>query len=169
MPRTRCQPYVIRGATAADAAGVCAIYNHYVARTVATFEESPVTVPEMARRIDATLAKWPWLVAETDGTVTGFAYATQWKSRSAYRYTVESTVYLAHACIGSGLGFVLYKSLIEALQSRGAHAAVACIALPNPASVALHEKSGFRKVAHFPESGFKFNRWIDVGYWQRVF
>ena len=121
----------------------------------------------MSRLIDATTAAWPWLVAEARGQVLGYAYANQWKPRSGYRHTVESTIYLDPSHLGRGGGSALYASLLEMLRERGVHCAIAGIALPNAASIALHEKFGFRKVAHFRENGIKFGRWIDVGYWQR--
>lgn len=157
---------MIRMATRSDAKAICAIYNHYVTDTIVTFEESPVDVDEMSRRIDATTAAWPWLVAEARGQVLGYAYANQWKPRSGYRHTVESTIYLDPSHLGRGGGSALYASLLEMLRERGVHCAIAGIALPNAASIALHEKFGFRKVAHFRENGIKFGRWIDVGYWQ---
>ncbi len=160
---------MIRTAAKADAAAICAIYNHYIASSDATFDEAPVAVDDMARRIATVTAAWPWLVAEVGGAIIGYAYASQWKPRSGYRHTVESTVYLDPVCFARGTGSTLYEALFEALQTRGVHCVIAGIALPNPASVALHEKFGFRKVAHFDECGIKFGRWIDVGYWQRRF
>lgn len=157
---------MIRTATCADAPTICAIYNHYVTDTIVTFEESPVSVDEMSRRIQATTAAWPWLVVEARGKVLGYAYANQWKSRSGYRHTVESTVYVDPSQVGRGAGSALYASLMEMLRARGVHCTIAGIALPNSASIALYEKFGFRKVAHFRENGIKFGRWIDVGYWQ---
>ena len=157
---------MIRTATCADAPTICAIYNHYVTDTIVTLEESPVTADEMSRRIETVLSAGTWLVVEQAGTVMGYAYATQWKPRSAYRHAVESTIYLDPAHVGHGTGSALYASLIDTLQRRGVHCTIAGIALPNAASVALHEKFGFRKVAHFHENGIKFGRWIDVGYWQ---
>ena len=112
---------------------------------------------------------WPWLVAEEGGAVVGYAYAHPWRPRSGYRYAVESTVYLDPAHIGRGLGTALYQVLIDMLQQRHVHCALAGISISNTASIALHEKLGFRKVAHFRENGFKFGRWIDVGYWQGMF
>ncbi|WHZ20134.1 MAG: Acetyltransferase, GNAT family [Rhodanobacteraceae bacterium] len=159
---------MIRIATSADAPAICAIYNHYITTSDATFEESPLSVEEMSRRIDATTAAWPWLVAQEHDAVIGYAYASQWKPRSGYRHTVESTVYLDPARVGRGAGSALYASLFDMLRGRDAHCAIAGIALPNAASVALHEKFGFTKVAHFRENGIKFGRWIDVGYWQRL-
>ncbi|MCF7688871.1 MAG: GNAT family N-acetyltransferase, partial [Cephaloticoccus sp.] len=122
----------------------------------------------MAARMAGITSKLPWLVCEVDGIMTGFAYASPWKGRCAYRFTVESTVYLAPDAFGRGLGTKLYSALIEAVQSLGQHSVIGGIALPNAASVALHEKLGFHKVAHFEQVGWKFNRWIDVGYWERL-
>jgi len=160
----------IRGATAADASGVAAIYNHYIEQTVVTFEETPVGAAEIAGRIESVRSlSLPWLVAEEAGRIVGYAYATKWKDRSAYRFSAESTVYLAHTDTGRGLGSSLYAQLFPMLAARGVHAVMGGITLPNEASVALHEKFGMRKVAHFEAVGFKFDQWLDVGYWQRTF
>ena len=158
----------IRPCLASDAARICAIYNHYVRETVITFEEQPVSEREMAERIRDVTARWTWLVAEDDGLVTGYAYASAWKSRSAYRFSVESTVYVAAEHCGRGIGMQLYRALIAALRSRHVHYITGGIALPNPASVALHERLGFRKIGHFSEVGFKLGRWVDVGYWELI-
>jgi L-amino acid N-acyltransferase YncA len=159
---------MIRACTAADAAAICAIYNHYVLETVITFEETPVATTEMAQRIADVTARFPWLVAEEGGTVVGYAYATPWKVRSAYRFSVESTVYIAPGQMGRGVGTALYRELIDALRTLGVHCAVGGIALPNAASIALHEKLGFRKIGQFVEIGRKFDRWVDVGYWELI-
>lgn len=155
-------------ATVADAEAICAIYNHYVTGTIVTFEEQPVAASEMQSRMRAVLGKLPWLVLESDGTVAGYAYASPWKARTGYRFAVESSIYLAPAQVGRGFGSALYGSLLEHLQTRNIHCVIGGAALPNPASAALHEKLGFVKVAHFRENGFKFGRWIDVAYWQRM-
>jgi phosphinothricin acetyltransferase len=159
---------VIRPATTDDAGAIARIYDHYIRETVVTFEEEAVPASEMARRIETVLsASLPYLVAvETEGVV-GYAYAGRWHARSAYRFSVETTIYLDAAAVGRGLGTALYGALFEDLAQRGLHVAIGGIALPNAASVALHEKLGFRKAAHYDEVGFKFGRWIDVGYWQR--
>ena len=158
---------LIRPAAAGDSAAIAGIYNHYVATTVITFEEEPVSAPDMARRIeDATSASLPWLVAEREGEVAGYAYATPWRARSAYRFSVEVTVYVDPDRSRLGIGRRLYEALLPELHPRGVHAAFGVIALPNDASVALHERFGFAKVAHLREVGYKFDRWIDVGYWQ---
>ena len=160
---------MIRPATTRDAEAVARIYNHYIANTTITFEEQAITSPQMAERIGkVALASLPWLVAEHDGRVDGYAYATQWKERSAYRFSVEITVYLAPEAVGRGIGSALYEALFAELDKRGVHAAIGGIALPNPASVALHEKLGMKQVAHFEQVGFKFGQWLDVGYWQKT-
>lgn len=159
----------IRAATPADAAGIAEIYNHYVASTIVTFEEEPVSTADYAKRIEAVQsASLPWLVAEEASRIVGYAYAAKWHARSAYRFSVEVTAYLAPTDTGRGLGTALYGELFPMLETRGFHSMLGGISLPNEASVALHEKFGLRKAAHYREVGFKFGRWIDVGYWQRV-
>lgn len=160
---------MIRMATGADVEPVCAIYNHYVTDTIVTFEEQPVARCDMQSRMAAVLDKLPWLVLERDGEVAGYAYAAPWKSRTGYRFAVESSIYLAPAHVGRGFGSALYASLLDHLRTRDIHCVIGGAALPNAASVAVHEKLGFTQVAHFRESGFKFGRWIDVGYWQILF
>ena len=161
------QNTLIRPATDADAESIAGIYNHYVENTVISFEESVVSADEMAGRIaDVAAASLPWLVAERNGKVVGYAYATKWKTRDAYRFSAECTVYLAPGVVGAGLGSELYAALFAELRSRQLHVAIACIALPNAASIALHEKMGMTQVAHFKEVGYKFGRWVDIGYWQ---
>jgi phosphinothricin acetyltransferase len=160
---------LVRPASPADATAIAEIYNHYVSETIVTFEEEPVSPSEMTRRIDEVVsASLPWLVAERDGTVVGYAYASGWKRRYGYRFAVEITVYLDPAQTRLGFGAALYDCLFPLLRERGAHVVIGGIALPNDASVALHERFGMEKVAHFREVGIKFGRWIDVGYWQRI-
>jgi L-amino acid N-acyltransferase YncA len=158
----------LRTCTVADAVLICDIYNHYVRETVVTFEEVPVQVEDMVRRIDDVTIRFPWLVYELGGAVLGYAYASPWKERSAYRHSVESTVYLAPQVTGQGIGTLLYSALLNALRATDVHCVVGGIALPNAASVALHEKLGFNKVAHFREVGLKLGRWVDVGYWEII-
>ena len=160
---------IVRPALEGDAAAIVAIYNHYIRDTVITFEEVELSVTEMAARMrEVSAAGFPFLVVEDAGHVLGYAYASKWKLRSAYRYSVETTVYVKHGQGGQGHGRSLYGALLPQLKERGIHAAVGGIALPNAGSVALHEKMGFAKVAHFREIGFKLGQWIDVGYWQCV-
>lgn len=151
------------------ATDIAHIYNYYIRETTVTFEEEPVTPAEMERRVEGVRSSFlPWLVALQDDGVIGYAYATPWRPRTAYRYSAEVTIYLAPQRIGIGLGTMLYTQLFTRLEARGIHAVIAGIALPNGGSIALHEKFGMEKVAHFKEVGFKFDRWIDVGYWQRT-
>jgi phosphinothricin acetyltransferase len=160
---------LIRAATEADAAPVAGVYNHYVRETTITFEEEAVPAPEIARRIrEVGSASLPWLIAERDATVLGYAYATRWHARSAYRFSAEITVYVDANHQRIGVGSRLYDQLFPRLQARGIRALMACIALPNEPSVALHERFGLVKVGHFKEVGFKFGQWVDVGYWQRT-
>lgn len=160
---------VVRSAVQEDADATARIYNHYIANTVITFEEKPVSASEMAGRIrEVEAASLPWLVAVQGEKLLGFAYAGKWNGRCAYRFSVETTVYLDPVQTARGLGSRLYGELLPALDRLNIHAAIGGIALPNDASVALHEKFGFLKVAHFREVGFKFGHWIDVGYWERV-
>ena len=157
----------IRAATPDDADAICAIYNHYVSNTAISFEEEPVSSGEMARRLaDITAANLPWLVLCEDDLVAGYAYATKWRVRQAYRFSVETSIYLGQHHTGKGSGRMLYEALLAELRRRELHLAIAGIAQPNEASVRLHEALGFRKVAHFSEVGRKFGNWIDVGYWQ---
>ncbi|MCA1247450.1 arsinothricin resistance N-acetyltransferase ArsN1 family B [Massilia sp. MS-15] len=161
------QNFRLRLASAADAASICAIYNLYVATTTITFEEEAVGEQDMAQRIaEVGAASLPWLVLEIDGAVRGYAYATKWRARSAYRHSVESTVYLDQQAAGHGFGRVLYGALLDELRKRELHLVIGGIALPNEASIGLHEALGFSKVAHFSEVGRKFGQWLDVGYWE---
>ena len=157
---------MIRSATADDANAICHIYNHCAQNTIVTFEEQPIPVKEMQRRILDVTKSLPWLVSEDDGRVVGYAYASEWKSRCAYRFSAESTVYLAPDATGRGAGSQLYKELIAELCLRYLHSLIGGIALPDPASVVLHEIFGFKKVAHLEEVGWKFSQWVDVGYWE---
>ena len=158
---------MIRPATPQDAAAIAQIYNYYVRDTIVTFEEDEVPVEDMAARIAETQAGGlPWIVFDEDGAVVGYASASRWKARSAYRFAVESSVYLAPQAVGRGIGSQLYEVLFTQLKVRGMHAVIGGISLPNPASVALHEKFGMAPIGCFREVGFKFGQWVDVGYWQ---
>lgn len=160
---------VIRDAAAADAEAVCAIYNAHVRGTIVTFEEDDVPPAEMTRRIEAvTAAGLPWLVANEAGSLAGYAYAAKWHPRAAYRHAVETTVYVDETACRRGIGTALYRALLERLRRMPVRTAIGVVALPNPASAALHERCGFRKVGHLERVGCKFGRWIDVGFWQIV-
>ncbi len=159
----------VRPVVASDAEALARIYNYYIQNTVITFEEEPLSAQMMATRIaDTEALSLPWLVAEIDGAIVGYAYARKWRERSAYRYSREITIYLEHGHEGRGIGKTLYSALLPLLRERGIHVVIGGVALPNEASVALHEKLGFEKVATFRQVGFKHDRWVDVAYWQLV-
>jgi L-amino acid N-acyltransferase YncA len=158
---------LIRDATAAGAAAVASLYNGYVLASVATFEETPLAGSAMAERLRAVQERGlPWLAAVEDGEVVGYACAGSWNTRGAYRLTAEVTAYVAEGATRHGVGSALYAELFARLRELGIHAVIAVIALPNPASVALHERFGLRHAGTFREVGHKFGRWVDVGYWQ---
>ena len=157
----------IRPCTPDDVDDICEIYNHYVRNTTITFEENPVDHSEMLERVESYTQTYPWYVCEVEGKVIGYAYATKWKERSAYKHSVEVTVYVKHLLTGKGYGKALYMALLNALYKMNCHLILAGIALPNDASIKLHESYGFKKVAHFSEVGRKFDSWIDVGYWEK--
>ena len=140
--------------------------NDYFQNTVITLE-NPLTAGDIITRIEKVKRSGlPWLVAEKEGEVIGYAYATKWNERSAYRHTVEVTAYLSNTALSEGWGTKLYEGLFDALRHSSIRVAVGGITLPNLASIALHEKFGMEKVAHFKSVGYKFGKWLDVGYWQ---
>ncbi|TWC71446.1 arsinothricin resistance N-acetyltransferase ArsN1 family B [Herbaspirillum sp. SJZ099] len=159
-------PDPIRHALASDAAAICDIYNYYVEHTTISFETESVGVETMQARMAEVQAQFPWLVYEEDGVVLGYAYASKWKPRAAYRHSVEASVYLHRDAAGRGAGKRLYARLFEMLKAQGVHLVIGGITQPNAASVALHERMGFVKCAHFSQVGRKFDRWLDVAYWQ---
>lgn len=159
---------ILRAATVSDAAAIQAIYAPIVETTAISFEEDVPSVEEMARRIETYSQTHPYLVAERAGEILGYAYGSKHRDRSAYRLSVDVTAYVAASARGQGLGKRLYQALLPDLATRGYHAAFAAITQPNAASVALHESVGFTKVGIYREVGFKFGRWHDVGWWQRV-
>ena len=158
----------VRPVSPADYQAIADIYNHYIEHSVVSFEETAVSVVEIEARVARVQTNGlPWLVAQdSQANVLGFAYASPWKTRSAYRFTVELSVYLASDAIAQGWGTRLYSAVVSDLKETPIKTVVAGITLPNPASVAIHEKFGLKKVAHFEKVGFKFDRWLDVGYWQ---
>jgi phosphinothricin acetyltransferase len=158
--------FTLRDATPADAAAIAAIYNVYVETTTISMETDPVAPGEMAKRMaDIQDGGLPWLVLLEEGELRGYAYASKWRARPGYRNSVESSVYVAPGQRGRGHGLALYRALLARLQGQF-HSVIGGIALPNAASIALHERLGFRQVACFHEVGHKFGAWVDVGYWQ---
>lgn len=161
---------MIRNARLDDSRSISDIYNHYVLNTAITFEETPTSANDIRERIELTRAEnLPWIIYEDEThNVIGYAYASKWKGRCAYKYSVEITVYLHPDHGGKGLGTKLYKRLFELLREKDFHVVIGGITLPNPASIALHEKMGLTKAGQFKEVGYKFEKWIDVGYWQGI-
>lgn len=157
---------MIRQVNIEDANELAEIYNYYIENTIVTFEELAIDAEEMKKRILEVVQKYPWIVYEENGQIIGYAYASVYKNRSAYNRSVESTVYLNSKNTSKGIGSKLYAELIKQLKEMRIHVIVGIISLPNEESIALHEKFGFKKVAHFKEIGNKFNKWVDVGYWQ---
>ena len=158
---------MIREAKHTDAEALCEIYNHYIRNTVITFEEEVVDAEIFRARIEKTQSLGlTWLVAIDNNMPVGYAYSSPWHTRSAYKHTVEISVYLSPSATSKGWGTKLYAALFNKLKETSIHVAIGGITLPNPASVALHEKFGMQQVAYFKEVGFKFDKWLDVGYWQ---
>lgn len=158
---------MIREASEEDAQAIANIYNHYIRNTVVTFEESDTSSTEIFTRITKVKqAGFSWLVAEENDKIIGYAYSSPWNERSAYRHTAEVSVYLANSGTSRGWGTRLYQALFDDLRAKSITTVIGGIALPNNASVALHEKFGMEKVAHFTKVGYKFGEWLDVGYWQ---
>lgn len=160
---------LVRSMRRDDAARIGEIYNYYVTHSHVTFEEDLVGPDEMGSRVEAICAVFPAFVWEEAGRVAGYAWANKWRERSSYRYSVEVSAYVDPDERGRGIGRMVYRSVLDGLHSRGVHAVLAGIAQPNVASERLHERLGFAKVAHLREVGYKFDRWIDVAYWQLVF
>jgi L-amino acid N-acyltransferase YncA len=150
-----------------DADAVQRVYAPYVTGSVVSFELVPPSAEEMARRIAGTVPKHPWLVVEEDDRVIGYAYAHPFATRAAYAWSVETSIYLEASARGRGIGTRLYDALLRILVLQGYRQAFAGVTLPNPASVALHEQMGYRRIATHSDVGWKFGDWHDVGFWQR--
>lgn len=160
----------IRLAAAGDAAALAALYAPYVTDSIVSFETEPPDEDEMRARISSSSggALYPWLVAaEPSGDILGYASASRFRARDAYRFAVETSVYLARGAEGRGTGSWLYRTLLDTLTAQGFAQAIGAISLPNPASVALHEKLGFAQAGLYRDVGFKFGRWVSVGLWQK--
>jgi phosphinothricin acetyltransferase len=164
-------PITIRPAIAADAAAIAAIYAPYVLSGTVSFETEAPDTRQMRARMAASDGLYPWIVATSgddgDGAgVLAYAYATRFRDRPAYRYVVETSIYVAGATRGQGVGRLLYEALVDTLRAQGFAQAIGVIALPNDSSITLHEAVGFRRAGVYREVGYKQGRWIDVGFWQ---
>jgi L-amino acid N-acyltransferase YncA len=158
---------IIRMAAPEDAGQIAEIYAPAVTGAVVSFEMEPPGAAEMARRVTDTLVMYPWLVAERGGEVLGYARAGQYKERAAYRWSVETSVYIRATAHRTGLGRALYVALFDLLVMQGFFMAYAGVTLPNPGSVGLHESLGYTLVGVYRTAGYKFGAWHDVGWWQR--
>ena len=158
----------IREVRIEDADQLADLYNYYILNTHHTFETEPLRGEDMKPRMMRIAEDHTFLVAEDDGELYGYAYATQFKLRQAYKYAAEVSVYVRNDSKQRGVGSQLYKKLFEELEDTNIHAIIAGIALPNDPSIRFHEKLGFEKVAHFKEVGYKLGRWVDVGYWELI-
>lgn len=157
----------IREARSSDAESFAAIYAPYVRDTCVSFEGEAPGAEEMASRIADKLGHgFPWLALESEGRIAGYAYYGPWRSREAYKNTVESTIYIDRAFQGRGLGSRLYAELIDRARAQGRRAMIGIVALPNDASEALHRKAGFVRVGVYREVGFKLGRWVDIASWE---
>ncbi|MBL4580391.1 MAG: N-acetyltransferase [Gammaproteobacteria bacterium] len=159
---------MIRAANSKDAPALVEIYNWYIAESVCTFEEERLSDAQMLARIASSDGDRPWVVLEEDEVVLGYAYASVWKERAAYNRSREVTIYLHQEATGNGRGRQLYQHLIDELRKKPIQCLIASIALPNAGSIALHEKLGFTKVGQFSDIGYKFGKFVDVGYWQLI-
>ncbi len=156
----------VRAVTIDDASAVADIYAPVVETSAISFELTPPTADEFAARIERVTTSDPWLVCEQNSIVLGYAYATDFRARPAYAKTRESTVYVRDGAHGLGVGSRLMATLLDLVADAGAHRVMAGIVLPNPASIALHERFGFRHVGTFGQVGHKFDQWHDLGFWQ---
>jgi len=159
--------FLIRAATTADAPAIAAIYAPYVETLSVSFEQRAPSPKEMARRIETITETYPWLIAEADGEVVGYAYGFRFRERWAYRFTVETAIYIAAHRQREGIGRRLYMALIRTLSAQGFTQAVATIAVPNDNSIEMHEAVGFKRAGVWRSVGFKQGEWRDVGLWQR--
>jgi L-amino acid N-acyltransferase YncA len=159
---------MIRPATEKDAQQLADLYNYYIRHTLITFEEVELTTDQFADRIQKISENYPFIVFEENGEILGFAYGNKWRERSAYRFALESSVYVKQGCFGKNIGSKLYEKLFELLKIQGCKQVIGVITLPNDTSVRMHERFGFEKAAHFKQVGLKFGVWSDVGFWQKT-
>lgn len=160
---------MIRDVTLADAARIAEIYNYYIEETIVTFEYDRVNENDIRQRIEKVRKKgFPYFVYEKEGVVIGYAYLNNWRERVAYDITLETSVYLDHTLIGSGIGSILYQELIDRARKIDIHSLIGVVSLPNEQSQKLHRKFNFDLIGNFRESGVKFGKLIDVEFWQLI-
>jgi phosphinothricin acetyltransferase len=159
---------VVRPATAPDLAGSAAIYDEQVRVGISTFDLEPPPLSYWKHHLESTEPGDHFLVADDGGEIVGFAYSSAYRPRPAYRLTRETSVYLSESARGQGLGRRLYDDLLELVRADGIHVVLALVALPNPASIALHEACGFEHLGTMREVGWKFDRWLDTAWYQKI-
>lgn len=157
---------MVRQFTIDDIPALLDIYNHYVSNTVVTFDIEPLSFTTFEAKVNRINAEYPFFVFEDNQGILGFAYASRFRPKPAYNFTVESTVYVKQDAHGKGIGSRLYEALLTALQQTDTHTVIGALTIPNEASVKLHEKFGFKEVALLKEVGLKFGKWHDVGMYQ---
>ena len=160
---------MIRNVQIVDAQELLDIYNYYVVNTVITFDLEALSLDAFKEKIATVSADYPFIVYEENSEILGYAYGSKFRPKPAYNNTVESTVYLKHGAQGKQIGSKLYNELLFLLKQKNVHVVLGVLTLPNEASVKLHEKFGFKEVAHLKEVGLKFGKWQDVGFWQLTF
>jgi L-amino acid N-acyltransferase YncA len=160
---------MIRNVQIEDAQELLDIYNYYVVNTVITFDLEALSLDAFKEKITTVSADYPFIVYEENSEILGYAYGSKFRPKPAYNNTVESTVYLKHGAQGKQIGSKLYNELLFLLKQKNVHVVLGVLTLPNEASVKLHEKFGFKEVAHLKEVGLKFGEWQDVGFWQLTF
>ncbi len=158
----------IRNAKPEDGKQLAEIYNHYILNTPQTFETEALSAEEMASRIAGIAEGFPFLVAEEEELILGYAYADRFRLRKAFEYACEVSVYVRNDTKQRGVGTRIYEKLFIDLQETDVHTIFASISMPNDGSVKFHEKLGFKKVGNFEQVGYKLGRWVDVGFWQKL-
>lgn len=157
---------MIRSLNVNDAEELLDIYNYYVLNSIVTFDDEALSLDTFKDKITRINVDYPFIVFEENNEILGYAYGSKWRPKPAYKHTVESTVYVKHDVLGKQIGSKLYTELLTQLKEQNYHIVLGGLTLPNDASVKLHEKFGFKQVAHYKEVGLKFDKWLDVGFWQ---
>ena len=158
---------MIRKVQLSDAEDIVNIYNYYIENTIISFETLKIDVNEETQRIKKILDNnYPFIVYEEQNVVLGYAYLSKWREREAYKNTLETSIYVHKDHHNKGIGKILYKELINLGKTQGIHALIGGMSIPNPQSRKLHKRLGFQRVGLFKEVGYKFNKFIDVEFWQ---
>ena len=160
---------MIRRVKLSDAQSIVDIYNYYVLNTAITFDIEASSLEAFQDKITSVIAEYPFIVYEENNEILGYAYGSKFRPKPAYNNTVESTIYVKKGEHGKQIGTRLYKELLSLLKKDNYHVVLGVLTLPNETSVKLHEKLGFKQVAHLKEAGLKFGAWQDVGFWQLIF